>query len=66
MNTEQIYGLVNSVVDQAIGDSGIVAVDTSSLVSLGNVVLSSSTNTEAFLNTLAQRIGKTIIRYRMY
>ena len=66
MNTEQIYGLVNSVVDQAIGDSGIVAVDTSSLVSLGDVVLSSSTNTEAFLNTLAQRIGKTIIRYRMY
>ena len=66
MTTEQIYGLVNSVVDQAIGDSGIVAVDTSSLVSLGNVVLSSSTNTEAFLNTLAQRIGKTIIRYRMY
>lgn len=66
MTTDQIYGLVNSVVDQAIGDSGIVAVDTSSLVSLGNVVLSSSTNTEAFLNTLAQRIGKTIIRYRMY
>lgn len=66
MTTEQIYGLVNSVVDQAIGDSGIVAVDTSSLVSLGDVVLSSSTNTEAFLNTLAQRIGKTIIRYRMY
>ena len=66
MTTDQIYGLVNSVVDQAIGDSGIVAVDTSSLVSLGDVVLSSSTNTEAFLNTLAQRIGKTIIRYRMY
>lgn len=66
MNTEQIYGLVNSVVDQAIGDSGIVAVDTSSLVSLGNEVLSSSTNTEAFLNTLAQRIGKTIVRFRMY
>lgn len=66
MNTEQIYGLVNSVVSQGIGHSAITAVDTSSLVSLGDVVLSSSTNTEAFLNTLAQRIGKTIIRYRMY
>lgn len=66
MNTEQIYGLVNSVVDQAIGDSGLVAVDTSNLVSIGDAVLSSSTNTEAFLNTLAQRIGRTIIRFRMY
>lgn len=66
MTTDQIYGLVNAVVDQAIGDSGIVAVDTSSLVSLGDTVLSSSTNTENFLSVLAQRIGRTIIRYRMY
>lgn len=66
MNTEQIYSLVNSVVAQGIGNTAVTAVDTSSLVSLGNVVLDSSTNTEAFLNTLTQRIGKTIIRYRMY
>ena len=66
MNTNQIYTIVNSAVDQAIGDSGIVAIDTQSLVSLGNVVLDSSTNTEAFLNTLAQRIGRTIYRFRAY
>lgn len=66
MNTDQIYGLVNSVVEQSLGDTGLTAVDTSTLVSLGDTVLSSSANTEAFLNTLAQRIGKTIIRYRMY
>lgn len=66
MNTDQIYGLVNSVVEQSLGDTALTAVDTSTLVSLGDAVLSSSTNTEAFLNTLAQRIGKTIIRYRMY
>ena len=66
MNTNQIYTIVNSAVDQAIGDSGIVAIDTQSLVSLGNVVLDSSTNTEAFLNTLAQRIGRTIYRFRDY
>ena len=66
MNTDQIYGLVNSVVEQSIGDTGITAVDTSTLVSLGDTVLSSSSNTEVFLNTLAQRIGKSIIRYRMY
>lgn len=66
MNTNQIYTIVNSAIDQAIGDSGIVAIDTQSLVSLGNVVLDSSTNTEAFLNTLAQRIGRTIYRFRDY
>ena len=66
MNTEQIYSLVNAVNQQAFGQSALTVADTSSLISLGNTVLSSSTNTEAFLNTLAQRIGRTILRYRDY
>lgn len=66
MNTNQIYSIVNSAVGQAIGDSAITAIDTQSLISLGNVVLDSSANTEAFLNTLAQRIGRTIYRFRDY
>lgn len=66
MTTEQIYGLVNTVNSQAFGHSALVVSDTSSLISLGNTVLSSSTNTEAFLNTLAQRIGRTILRFREY
>lgn len=66
MTTEQIYTLVNSVNSQAFGAQALTVVDTSSLISLGNTVLSSSTNTEAFLNTLAQRIGRTILRYRDY
>lgn len=66
MTTEQIYTLVNEVNAQAFGAQSLQVVDTSSLISLGNTVLSSSVNTEAFLNTLAQRIGKTILRYREY
>lgn len=66
MTTEQIYGLVNTVNAEAFGHSALVVTDTSSLISLGNTVLSSSTNTEAFLNTLAQRIGRTILRFREY
>lgn len=65
MDTTQIYTLVNSVVEQGLGEA-IAVVDASTLVSLGDTVLSSSSNTEAFLNTLAQRIGKTIISYRKY
>lgn len=66
MTTEQIYGLVNAVNAQAFGHSALTVTDTSSLISLGNTVLSSGTNTEAFLNTLAQRIGRTILRFREY
>lgn len=66
MTTEQIYSLVNAVNQQAFGQAALTVADTSSLISLGNTVLSSTTNTEAFLNTLAQRIGRTILRYRDY
>ena len=66
MTTEQIYTLVNEVNAEAFGSNALSAVDTSTLISLGNTVLSSSTNTEAFLNTLAQRIGRTILRFRDY
>lgn len=66
MNTEQIYSIVNSAVAQATGSTSLTTIDTQGLISLGNTVLSSSTNTEAFLNTLAQRIGRTIYRFRAY
>lgn len=66
MNTNQIYGILNDVVSQGIGSSVLGTINEQNLVSLGNVVLSSTTNTEAFLNTLVQRIGRTIIRYRKY
>lgn len=66
MDTNQIYTVVNSVTGQALGENALTGVDTSDLISLGNLVLSSQTNTEAFLNTLVQRIGKTILSYRRY
>lgn len=66
MNTNQIYSILNDVVAQGVGTDAIAAVNNQNLVSLGTAVLSSSTNTEAFLNALLQRIGRTIIRYRKY
>lgn len=66
METNQIYTLVNEVVSQGLGRTDLAVVDTSTLVALGNVVLTSTNNTEAFTNTLAQRIGKTIFDYRVY
>ena len=66
MDTTQIYSLVNEINAETMGATDIDVCDTNSLVAMGNVVLSSSSNTEAFLNTLVQRIGKSIISYRPY
>lgn len=66
MDTNQIYGIVNDVCEQTMGESALTATDTASLVAMGNAILSSSTNTEAFIDTLVQRIGRTMISYRPY
>lgn len=66
MDTNQIYEIVNDVCKETMGESALVATDTASLVAMGNAILSSTTNTECFLDTLLQRIGKTIISYRPY
>lgn len=66
MDTNQIYSIVNDVAKETMGESAIAATDTASLVAMGNAVLSSSTNTECFIDTLVQRIGRTIISYRPY
>lgn len=66
MDTNQIYTIVNGAVAQATGANDIYRMDTQGLIALGDTVLSSSTNTEAFLNVLAQRIGRTIYRFRDY
>ena len=66
MDTNQIYTIVNEVNKEAFGSTDIDVIDAQGLVSLGDAVLSSTTITEAFLNTLVQRIGRTIISYRQY
>lgn len=66
MQTNQIYELVNSVAEQTLGTSAIKAVDTGSLVAMGQTILTSQNYTENFLNTLVQRIGRTIISFRKY
>ena len=66
MDTNQIYSIVNDVCEQTMGEAALQATDTASLVAMGNAILSSSTNTEAFIDTLVQRIGRTMISYRPY
>lgn len=62
----QIYSLVNDSAKEAIGGTAITAKDTGTLVSLGNQVLSSTENKDAFYKALTDRIGRTVIAVRAY
>lgn len=62
----QIYTLINAAANEALGRSALTVKDTSTLVSLGETVLSSQTNTEKFYQKLVDRIGATYVKYRTY
>ena len=65
-NVNQIYLLVNDSAKEAIGSTAITVKDTGTLVSLGNQVLSSTQNKDAFYKALTDRIGRTVIAVRAY
>lgn len=62
----QVYTLVNNVAKMALGQEAISVCDVSSLVALGDTVLSSDRNTDVFMNTLVDRIGRTVFSVRNY
>lgn len=66
MKVTQVADFINQITKQAYGDTGVVATDLTGLIAMGNTVLSSDANTDAFLHTLLDRIGRTIISMRAY
>lgn len=61
-DVKQIYTIVNEAAKQAWGESALAVIDTASFISLGDKALSSTTDTEVFLNALVDRIGRTIFQ----
>ncbi len=66
MTTNQVYTVVNSLNDQSQGKIPITVTDTASLISYGDLVLSSKDMTDIWLNGLCLRIFKDIIVNRAY
>lgn len=68
MNIKQVNTIVNSVVNQMNGTAGITATDLTDVVNLGNQLLTPENRNrlDNFMNTLVDRIGKTIISNRTY
>lgn len=62
----QIYDLVNNITSQTLGKTAITVCDTTSLVSLGDTILSSDENVDAWNKTLVDRIGRVIISNTSY
>lgn len=65
IEVNQIYDLCNQIFQQMTGRTDIEAVDSASLVAMGNEVSNLGKN-DLWLNTLARRIGLTIDSYRTY
>ena len=65
-DVSQIYTIVNSVAKQTLGESAIEVVDSSTMIALGDKVLSSDVDTDNFTNNLVDRIGKTVFSVRNY
>lgn len=65
IEVNQIYDLCNQIFQQMTGRTDIEAVDSASLVAMGNEVSNLGKN-DLWLNTLARRIGLTIDCYRVY
>lgn len=63
---KQLYTILNKVASESLGESAVSVTDTTGFVSLGDAVLSSATNTDAFVNALVDRIGRTIFVSRRY
>lgn len=68
MAYNQIYGIINSAVKQALGANAVTVTDTTSLVEVGGQILSdeSGLTMETFMNGLAGAIMKTRIKAKSY
>ena len=64
-NINQIYPIVNAVFEQMVTGADLEAVDTASLIAMGQR-LEGLGKFDTWLNTLAKRIGYTIDDFRVY
>lgn len=65
-DVQQIYGIVNSVGEQALGEKAVTVTDTASFVALGNQILNSSTNVDKWTGALIDLVGRTVFSIRPY
>lgn len=65
-SVNQVYSMLNAVQAMAYGSAAVSVVNTSTLISLGDYVLSSNSNKDKFVNVLFDRIGLVLVDNRVY
>ena len=65
MQVKQIYGILNSITNEVLGKTDVVAEDLSNIVDVGNELLS-NTSVDNYVKKLVDRIGKVIFVSRPY
>ena len=58
MDVKQIYDFVNTAVEEALGESGLVAEDLSNVVDVGNAVFNANA-VDRYVKAIINKIGKT-------
>ena len=64
LTPQDCYALINSIAEQATGQTTLTAIDSSSFVSVGELVLASGM--ENVVNSLSLVLGRTFIAVRPY
>ena len=62
MKINQIYSLLNDINQQVWGEDALAVHDLSGIIAMGTQTIGNAFGTDKFLNTLVDRIGKTVIR----
>lgn len=65
-NINQIYTIINALAKQQYGSSAVTVTNTTGLIALGDKVLSSKDDKDAFMHALTDLIGMTIFSMRPY
>ena len=64
MDVANLSPIINKAALEALGANAVTVTDTSSLVSLGDVVMATDTNVDVFWRKLADRIGRVDNKYK--
>ncbi len=62
----QLYTILNAAAKQVYGEEALSVIDTSTMISLGDKVLSTDKDTDAFTKAISDLIGRTINSVREY
>ena len=65
MTVQQLYPLINSITQEAVGDSVVVNEDLSNIVDVGDAILG-AIGVDNYVKALTDRIGKVIFVSRLY